>query len=166
MRKVVLLPLLLLSSSCAVPNEPVTLPANTPIGLHVSASVTPRVIPLGDSAAVIRLRIRAYNPSDSILRIVSGGPPYRFTPDPAESSGLRQSYRIASTASALHGGPGADYWGDSMYIFRAREESVVEVELPLTLWRQGGWPAMPGVYRIRAYFNGREGEAATFEFVP
>lgn len=153
-------------ATCATPNEPAELPANTPIGLRVWATVSPRVLRLRDSAAVLHLTIRARNPSDSTLRIVSGGPPFRFTPDPRESIGLQQSYRIASDSSALNGGPSADYWGDSIYVFRAHQESVIDVDVPLKFWRDGGWPARPGSYRVRAYFNAREGEAAAFEFVP
>ncbi len=49
------------------------------------------MIQLRDSAAVLHLTIRARNPSDSTLRIVSGGPPIRFSTDPIESIGLQQS---------------------------------------------------------------------------
>ncbi|MDP1858266.1 MAG: hypothetical protein Q8K82_06335 [Gemmatimonadaceae bacterium] len=157
---------LLAVAACATPNEPAELPANTPIGLRVWATVSPRVIRLRDSAAVLHLRIEARNPADSTVRIISGAPPFRFTPDPAESSGLQQSYRIASDSSALNGGPSADYWGDSVYTFLPHQASVVDVAVPLKFWREGGWPARPGVYRVRAYFNSREGAAATFQFVP
>lgn len=166
MRLLQILTAVLVLESCATPSEPVELPANTSLGLRVWATVTPQVVRLRDSAAVLHIRVRVRNPADSVLRIVSGGPPYLFTSDPADGFGMREAYRIGSAASPLGAGPGADYWGDSVYVFDPRSSSVVEIVLPLRSWRAGGWPVTPGEYRVRSYFNGREGESATFTLVP
>ena len=152
--------------ACASPSEPVASPPNTRIGLHVWAEVTPPRVRASDSAAVLTIRVLAENPSDSTLRIVSGGPPYTFTPDPAESRGLEQSFRIASARSALNAGPSVDYWGDIEYVFGPHERSVVTYKVPLKVWRDGNWPLTPGQYRVRGYFNGQEGASASFAIVP
>lgn len=139
---------------------------NTDLGLRVWAEVEPTRISMSDSLASIHVRILARNPAFSTLRITSGGPPYRFTSDPAESRGLEHSFRIASNASPLNAGPSTDYWGQPVYVFAPFETQVADTKVTLRAWREGGWPLTPGTYWVRSYFNGREGDKATFTLVP
>jgi hypothetical protein len=132
----------------------------------VWAEVSPARLSIGDSTAVLRVRIYAQNPGPDSLRLRSGGPPYVFTADPAESRGLEQSFRIASTGDSLNAGPGTDYWGDSVYVFAPREGQYSEAVIRLRDWRVRGYPLAPGTLRVRSYFNGREGSGATFTLVP
>ena len=139
---------------------------NTDLGLRVWAEVVPARVSISDSLASFRVRILARNPTFRTLRITSGGPPYLFTPDPADSRGLEQGFRIANEASALNAGPNADFWGQPVYVFAPLETQVAEHEVTMRAWRQGGWPLAAGTYWVRSYFNGREGAKATFTLVP
>jgi hypothetical protein len=139
---------------------------NTDLGLRVQATVTPRLVSASDTTAVLHIRVTVTNPSDHDIIIVTGGPPYHITGDPAESGGLSHSFRIASATDPLNGGPSADWWGSSEDTVRAGRGMYVTHEVPLKFWRAGGWPLEPGEYRVRGYYNGREGQAAPFTIVP
>jgi hypothetical protein len=134
--------------------------------LRVWADVSPARLSLSDSTAALRVRIYVQNPGGDSLRLVSGGPPYVFTNDPADSRGLEQSFRIASADDLLRAGPGTDYWGNAVYTFGPRATRYTEAVIQLKDWRAQGYPLAPGVLRVRSYFNGREGSSATFTLVP
>jgi hypothetical protein len=141
-------------------------PPNTDLGVRVWAEVRPQFMRLSDSAAALRIRIRVGNPSAEPLEVVTGGPPYTVTPDPANSHGLLRSFRIASELSPLNAGPGQDGWGAPTYVLPAKTVYYEETVLTLARWRDAGWPVTPGEYWVRSYFNGQEGEPAYFRLVP
>jgi hypothetical protein len=137
-------------------------PSNTDLGLRVEASVSPRLVRISDTMAVLHIRVTVTNPADTDVIIATGGPPYRITRDPEESVGLGQSFRIASSADSLNGGPSADWWGSPVDTVRAGRGVYAAHDVSLKDWRAGGWPLQPGAYRVRAYYNGREGLPAEF----
>jgi len=139
---------------------------NTDLGLRVQASVTPRIARASDTAAVLHVRVTITNPTDQDMIIVTGGPPYRITGDPTESAGLSHSFRIANSTDPLNAGPSADWWGSSVDTVPANRGYYVSQDVELTFWRAGGWPLEPGEYRVRGFYNGREGEPAPFTIVP
>ena len=139
---------------------------NTDVGLHVRAEVAPNRVSLRDTASLIRMRVQVTNPSRRTIRVVSGGPPYRFAGDPARSRGLWGSLRIANDTSELNGGPGVDWWGDSVYVFPPRRGGYNEYSLTLAEWRARGAAPVAGRYRVRGWFNGREGASAELILVP
>jgi hypothetical protein len=139
---------------------------NTDLGLRVEASVTPRLVRASDTAAVLHVRVTVTNPSDRDILIVTGGPPYSITGDPTESSGLSHSFRIASATDRLNAGPSADWWGSSVDTMLAHRGYYVSHDVALKDWRAGGWPLEPGEYRVRGWYNGREGQSAHFTIVP
>jgi hypothetical protein len=141
-------------------------PSNIDLGLRVEASVTPRVISLRDSSAVLHIRVSVSNSSAHDVIVVTGGPPYRITGDPTESQGLSQSLRIASSTEPLNGGPSVDWWGSPVDTIRTRHRFVADQAVTLKDWRAGGWTVQPGEYQVRGYYNGREGAAAPFTVVP
>ena len=141
-------------------------PSNIELGLRVEASVTPRVVSLRDTTAVLHIRVSVSNSSEHDVIVVTGGPPYRITGDPTESQGLSQSFRIASSADPLNAGPSVDWWGSPADTIRARHRFVADEEVTLRQWREGGWAIQPGEYQVRGYYNGREGVAAPFTIVP
>jgi hypothetical protein len=141
-------------------------PSNTDLGLRVEASVTPRLVSASDTAAVLHVRVTVINPTKRDIIIVTGGPPYRITGDPTESEGLSLSFRIASSTDPLNAGPSADWWGSSEDTVRAERGLYVTHDVPLKFWRAGGWPLEAGDYRVRGYYNGREGQAAPFTIAP
>ena len=141
-------------------------PSNTDLGLRVEASVSPRVVSLRDTAAVLHIRVFVTNPSGHDVIVITGGPPYSITGDPTESKGLSQSLRIASATEPLNGGPSVDWWGSSVDTIRSRHRFVAAQDVTLKDWRAGGWTVEPGQYRVRGYYNGREGAAAPFTVVP
>jgi hypothetical protein len=134
---------------------------NTDVGLRVWATVSPASVSVRDSAAAaLRIRIHVHNPSNHVIRVVSGGPPYTFTGDPSQSRGLWGSFRIACDRSPLNCGPNTDWFGDSVYVFAPRTTEYSEAVITLRAWKHDGWPLLPGHYIVRAWFNGREGESA------
>jgi hypothetical protein len=139
---------------------------NTDVGLSVWAEVSPTSVSIRDSTAVLRIRVYVSNTSIVEIRVVSGGPPYRFTADPDRSQGLWGSYRIANDVDPLNAGPSVDWWGDSVYVFTARHTDYNERLVSLSDWKAGGWTLAPGRYRVRSWFNGREGKSATFDLTP
>jgi hypothetical protein len=139
---------------------------NTDVGLRVWAEVIPASVSVRDSAAVLRIRVNVHNPSRRVIRVVSGGPPYVFTSDPAQSRGLWGSFRIACDSSPLNCGPNTDWWGDSAYVFAPRTTQYDETVITLRTWKEGGWALRPGPYRVRAWFNAREGESALLVMLP
>ena len=141
-------------------------PSNTDLGLRVEASVTPRMISLRDTSAVLHIRVSVSNSSGHDVIVVTGGPPYRITGDPTESQGLSQSFRIASSSEPLNGGPSVDWWGSAVDTIRTRHRFVADQAITLKDWQAGGWTVEPGEYRVRGYYNGREGMAAFFTVVP
>ena len=141
-------------------------PSNIDLGLRVEASVTPRVISLRDTAAVLHIRVSVSNSSGHDVIVVTGGPPYHITGDPSESQGLSQSLRIASSTEPLNAGPSVDWWGSPADTIRSRHRYVADQAITVQEWRGGGWTVQPGEYRIRGYYNGREGLAARFTIVP
>lgn len=141
-------------------------PPNTDLELRVAATVSPLTIRLRDTAAVFHVRVTVTNPSDQDIVVITGGPPYRITTDPVESSGLGPSIRIASPADPLNGGPSVDWWGSPVDTIRAGGGIYAEHDVTLQAWRDGGWVVEPGEYRIRGYYNGREGLPASLTVVP
>jgi hypothetical protein len=146
--------------------SPVAPKPNTPIGLRVWTEVAPTSLSIGDSTATLRIRVYVENPAGDTLRVRSGGPPYIFTSDPAQSQGLEESFRIASATDFLNAGPDTDYWGDSVYVFPPHDMEYTEAVVSIRQWRAGGWPLIPGPLRVRSWFNGREGSSASFQLVP
>jgi hypothetical protein len=140
-------------------------PSNTDLGLHVEARVSPRVLSMADTAARLRILVLVTNPSERDIVVVTGGPPYRITSDPTESRGLTQSFRIASADEPLNAGPSVDAWGEPVDTIRARRGEYTEDIVKLSDWR-AGWPMTAGTYRVRSYYNGREGESAVFTVTP
>lgn len=138
---------------------------NTDVGIVVWVDVTPAAIRLTDTSEIV-VRLRMLNPGDEEIRVRSGGPPYRLTPDPAQSRGLWGSIRFASESSPFNAGPGADYWGDSVYVFGPRAYGHNAKRYRLQQWATGGWTLRPGELRIRGWFNGREGRSATLTILP
>ncbi|MFN2569050.1 MAG: hypothetical protein ABR564_05550 [Candidatus Dormibacteria bacterium] len=141
-------------------------PSNIDLGLRVEASVTPRVLSLRDTSAVLHIRVSVSNSSEHDVIVVTGGPPYRIAGDPTESQGLSQSFRIASQTEALNAGPSVDWWGSPVDTIRTRHRFVADQAITLQDWQAGGWTVQPGEYRVRGYYNGREGAAAPFSVVP
>jgi hypothetical protein len=141
-------------------------PPNTPLGLRVWAEIRPSTVRFSDSTQLLRIRVLASNPGNRTLTLISGGPPYRMTSDPANSIGLAESFRIARKDSFENAGPGADWFGDSLWVFQPGQTYFNEQELTLAEWRKRSFPQEPGEYRVRSYFNGREGASATFRIVP
>ena len=141
-------------------------PSNTDLGLHVEARVSPRVISIRDTTAELSISIVVTNPTDRDIIVVTGGPPYSIRGDPADSRGLTQSFRIASDDDPLNAGPSADAWGEPVDTIFAKQGEYFPHVVKLSLWRSGGWPLVPGTYRVRSYYNGREGESAQFTLIP
>lgn len=141
-------------------------PSNIDLGLRVEASVVPQVVSLRDSAAVLHIRVNVSNSSDHDVIVVTGGPPYTITGNPAESHGLSASFRIASWTEPLNGGPSVDWWGSPVDTIRSRHRVVASHDVTLRDWRAGGWAVQPGEYRVRGYYNGREGAPAALTVVP
>jgi hypothetical protein len=139
---------------------------NTDLGLRVWAEVSPARVSVRDTARVLRIRVYVTNPRGDSVRVVSGGPPYVFTPDPSRSVGLWGSVRIGSAASPLNAGPNVDWWGDSVYVLPPRATMYDEYRVRLGDWRAGGWPLAAGDYRVRGWFNAREGASAELVLIP
>ena len=134
---------------------------NTDVGLYVWAEVTPATLSIRDSTTEIHVRIYVRNPSGSEIRVVSGGPPYTFTTDPARSRGLWGSFRVACAEAPLNCGPNTDFFGDSVYVFPPHQTDFSGAKFTLKSWANGGWPIAVRAYHIRGWFNGREGASAT-----
>ena len=141
-------------------------PPNTDLELRVEATVSPLRIRLRDSAAALHIRVTVTNPTGEDIIVTTGGPPYRITTDPLESSGLGPSIRIASTTEPLNGGPSVDWWGSPVDTIRAGRGIYAEHDVTLEAWRRGGWVVESGEYRVRGYYNGREGVSAGFTVLP
>jgi hypothetical protein len=141
---------------------------NTDVGLSVWTEVSPRVLSIGDTTTILHIRVFVGNKTDREIRVVSGGPPYRFTfgNEPLPHSGLWGSLRIARGADLLNAGPSVDWWGDSVYVFPAHYAEYNEQATTLRQWKARGWPVTVGGYVARGWFNGREGKSAPFFFVP
>jgi hypothetical protein len=135
---------------------------NTDVGLYVWAEVEPAVVSLRDPERLIRIRVLVENPTNEEIRVRSGGPPYVFTSDPAQSRGLWGSFRVVCEGHPVSCGPGTDWWGDSVYVFPAHVIEANEAEVKLS----AGWALVPRVYHVRAWFNGREGQSATLRVIP
>ncbi|HUR00719.1 MAG TPA: hypothetical protein VM166_14810 [Gemmatimonadaceae bacterium] len=141
---------------------------NTDVGLSVWTEVSPPILSIRDTTTALHIRVLVGNKTDHEIRVVSGGPPYVFTfgSEPLPHSGLWGSLRIATDSSALNAGPGVDWWGDSVYVFRAHHVAYNEQAITLLQWKAGGWPVKPGNYVARGWFNGREGRSTKFYLVP
>ena len=135
---------------------------NTDVGLRVWTEVTPRIVSISDTAAVVRIRVYVINPSDNEVTVVSGGPPYRFTGNPLNSLGLWGSVRIASQTDSLDAGPGVDWWGQPAYMFAPHSGGYSEHTFEMKTWTSRAL----GEYRIRGWFNGREGRSTTLIIKP
>lgn len=155
-----------LLAACAVAGCDSMAPSNTDLELRVEATVRPLAISLQDSAAVFHIRVIVTNPADHDVIVTTGGPPYRITSDPVESVGLGPSIRISSSTEPLNGGPSVDWWGSPVDTIRAGSGIYAEHDVALQAWRAGGWKVEPGKYRIRGYYNGREGLSAGFTVLP
>jgi hypothetical protein len=139
---------------------------NTDLGLSVWADVSPAVVHLSDTAATVRIRVYAANFSRTPIRIPSGGPPYVAAADPTRGRGFAESYRVAHGHDSLTAGPAKNWGRDTVYVFGGRAREYVETVIPLRDWRPDGARPDTGTYRVRSYFNQREGSAATFRIVP
>jgi hypothetical protein len=139
---------------------------NTDIGLTVWASAEPAEVSMRDTTLPIHIRVYVGNGSGDDIRVVAGGPPYLFTADPAQSRGLWGSYRIATDANPLNAGPGVDWWGQPFYDFEPGAVQMEEAVVTLASWKAGGWPLAPGRYRIRGWFNAREGTEGVLTITP
>lgn len=141
-------------------------PSNIEFGLRVDGEVEPRQVRISDPAAALHIRVVVSNPTDDSIFVVTGAPPYSFTGDPAVSQGLSHAFRIASATNPLHGGPSGDWWGSQIDTVPPHWGSYAETTLTLTDWRELGYPLEPGEYRLRTYYNGREGEPVPFTLRP
>ena len=139
---------------------------NTDVGLSVWTEVSPLYLSIRDTTTVLHMRVFVANKTNHEIRVVSGGPPYHFTNNPAPNSGLWGSLRIARGTDSLNAGPSVDWWGDSVYVYPAHYVDYDEQAITLRQWKAGGWPVTVGAYTARGWFNGREGESAPFFFVP
>jgi len=139
---------------------------NTDVGLSVWATVAPARLSVRDTMIPIHIRVHIGNPSSEEIRVVSGGPPYVFTPDPARSKGLIGGFRIARDTNQFNAGPNTDWWGQPEYVYAPRSVQYSERVLTLADWKKGGWPVVPGVYRVRGWFNAREGKEAFLIITP
>lgn len=141
---------------------------NTDVGLSVWAEVSPPIISIRDTNTVLHMRVVVANKSDREIRVESGGPPYVFTfgSEPVPHSGLWGSLRIGSETNPLNAGPGIDWWGQPVYVFKPHEVQWDEQAVTLHEWKARGWIPAVGNYVARAWFNGREGKSKAFYFVP
>jgi hypothetical protein len=89
-----------------------------------------------------------------------------FTSDPARSQGLEECYRIGNETSDINAGPNRDGWGQAQYVFLPRHGEYTIDTVTLKQWRAGGWPLVPGQYRIRSWFNAEEGSSAILTLLP
>lgn len=138
---------------------------NTELGLRVWVEVRPGIMSLSDSLAAVRIRVCAQNPSAREVRIVSGGPPYVMAGDPANGRGFAHAYRLAHGDNLFTAGPTVDWGWDSVYVFAPRSGTCAETEQRLREWRRDGTPADTGVYRVRSFFNAREGAYAMLRII-
>ena len=139
---------------------------NTDAGLRVWVEVSPRIVSVRDTTAILRIRLNVMNPSEREITVITGGPPYRSTGKPERNSGLFGSIRIGRGADSLNAGPNVDWFGQPVYTFRPRSRAYDELLVPLKEWRSGGWKLEVGEYHARGWFNGREGTSTTFVFKP
>jgi hypothetical protein len=157
----VVAPLLCAIAACS----DTTGPARTASGLQIWADVTPAALSISDTTAAFAIRIHIYNPSwHTITR--PGGPPYVFTSDPAQSRGLEECFRIANATSEINAGPNSCGWGQAQYVFPPHWGEYALDSVKLKEWKAGGWPLVPGQYRIRSWFNAEEGSSAVFTLFP
>ena len=106
------------------------------------------------------------NPSEHDIIIETGGPPFHITGDPTQSGGLFTSIRIANDEDPLNAGPGIDSWGGSRDTFPAGRAKAGDYTLRIRDWKAGWSSVKPGLYRVRGYYNGREGTSAEFILKP
>jgi hypothetical protein len=139
---------------------------NTDVGLTVWATAAPAMLSARDTSIPIHLRVYVGNPSSDEVSVPSGGPPYHFTRDPAPNSGLWGSLRIGTDAEPLNAGPNIDWWGQSVYTFAPRSITFDENVITLAEWKRRGWSTAPGRYRVRGWFNGREGKEGMLIITP
>jgi hypothetical protein len=140
---------------------------NTDVGLRVWTTVSPSSVSIADTAATLRVRLYVENPSMQEISVITGGPPYKFTGNPIPNSGLFGSIRIASEADSLFAGPSSDWWGQPVYTFKPRSAGYDEMVVSVKEWRsQRQMPLATGKYRVRGWFNGREGASSTFTLQP
>lgn len=137
---------------------------NTDIGLRVWATVSPSSVSLRDATDSLRIRVYVANPADREITVITGGPPYVNTSNPANSKGLWGSFRIMDPGGFMRGGPAADWFGQPRYVFEPKRSEYGEHVLSLKEWIANG--LKPGVYTIRSWFNAREGESARFTVNP
>ena len=139
---------------------------NTDAGLRVWVEVSPRIVSVSDTTAILRIRLNVMNPSEREITVITGGPPYRSGGKPTRNSGLFGSIRIARGADSLNAGPNVDWFGQPVYTLRPRSRLYDELIVPLKEWQARGWQLAVGEYRARGWFNGREGTSATFVLKP
>ena len=137
---------------------------NTDVGLRVWAEVSPRSFSLRDTTIGLRIRVYVVNPTSDEIRVISGGPPYRFTSDPSQSIGLWGSYRIMEPSGVMRGGPATDWWGQPEYVLGAGDGGYEEALVPMKDWIKRDLHV--GTYTIRPWFNAREGKSVTFTVTP
>jgi hypothetical protein len=131
----------------------------------VTPTIHPTSVSIGDSSAALRIRVYVENPSLHVIRVVTGGQVVS-TGDPSATCGLWGSFRIANDRSPLNAGPDTDWWGQPDYVFAPARAVYDESVVTLREWVAGGWDLSPGRYRVRSWFNGREGESAEFVLTP
>jgi hypothetical protein len=140
-------------------------PSNTDLGLHVEARVSPRIVSLSDPAAQLRILVLVTNSTGRDIIVTTGGPPFSITSDPADSKGLTQSFRIATDDDPINAGPSVDAWGEPLDTIRAQHGEYLEHVILVSEWK-AGWTVEPGNFRVRSWYNGREGESAPFTVAP
>lgn len=133
--------------------------------LRIWAVVKPTVASISDTSVALTIQIHAFNPHFVTVRL-KGGPPYVFTSDPTKSQGLEEEFVIGNDANPSNAGPNTAYFGQHEYVFPPFYGEYTEEIITWKKWRAGGWPLVPGTYRVRSFYNGREGSSATFTLNP
>jgi hypothetical protein len=126
----------------------------------------PASVSLSDSTATLVITVVVTNPGEQAISFETGGPPFRIVSDPSQSRGLAASARIASGADPLNAGPGMDTWEGPEVTFVPHGRKTWEYEVSVRAWRAGAWAVEPGMYRVRTYYNGQEGQPRTFGVTP
>jgi hypothetical protein len=114
---------------------------------------------------VLRLRVTVTNPSDQDIIVTTGG-------RPIGSPRILWKLRTRCLDTDCHYDRAPRRWalgglvGSPVDTIRAGGSIYAEHDVTLEAWRGGGWVVDPGEYRVRGYYNGREGLSASFTVLP